>query len=241
MSETNQYGLPRYIPEKVRREVRRRDGFGCVFCATPIIDYEHVDPLYVDAHEHLAAAITLLCPTCHRKVTSRQISKDLVKEAMKNPAAKMAGVVRDQVYFCDTHPTVIIGGQKLIRCKIPIHISGHDVFKIEHEDGKYLLSAKFWDSEGKQTLSIVKNEWIVSSDNVWDFKVEGNKFHIKEKEKKTAMTIRFENNQELIIEHFDMLINNTRVHGNDKVLNVGWIKMSGGTVSDSLYGMMFNI
>lgn len=240
MSETNQHGLSRYIPADVKREVRKRDGFGCVFCATPIIDYEHVDPLFVDAHEHNPAAITLLCPTCHRKVTSRQISKELVKQAMQNPAAKQAGKIRDQVYFCDAHPTIIIGGQQLIRCQIPIHILGHDVFKIENEDGKYLLSAQFWDSQGRQTLSIIKNEWVVTSDNVWDFKVEGNRFHIQEKERKTAMIIKVENNQELIIEHCDMLINNLRVYGNDKELTIGTHKMIGCGMSDCVYGMRFS-
>lgn len=240
MSEVNKNGLPRYIPEGVKRTVRKRDGFGCIFCATPIIDYEHVDPLFVDAHEHDPNAITLLCPTCHRKVTAGQISKSLVKETMKNPAARKAGKIADQVYFCDTHPTVIVGGMQFTRCNIPIHIHGYDVFLIDCEDGKFLLSAQFWDSKGRKTLEIIKNEWVVSSDVMWDFKVEGNRIHIQEKEKKPAMIIRVRENKELIIERFDMLIDGLRVHGNENELNIGKLKMMGCSVTDGLYGMMFS-
>ena len=87
----NIHGLPREIPASVKKEVRKRDGFGCVFCAVPIIEYEHVDPLFAEAKEHKSSGITLLCPTCHAKVTKNQISKELVKDAMERPAALRGG------------------------------------------------------------------------------------------------------------------------------------------------------
>lgn len=239
MTEKNQHGLPRYIPEDIKKAVRKRDGFGCILCAVPIVDYEHVDPLFTDAHEHKAECITLLCPNCHRKVTGGQISKDIVKAAMLSPAAKKTGQIGDQIYFCDVHPEIIFAGARFTNCQIPIRAFGEDIVFIEQEDEKFFLTAKLWDSCGKQTLQIKRNQWIASTDNIWDFKVIGNRFHIQEKEQKPAMIIRVENNSSLIIERFDMLLNNSmRFTGDqDKVTLNGTVYQT-MSISDCVYGMI---
>ncbi|WP_053143697.1 HNH endonuclease [Erwinia billingiae] len=238
MSSFNRYGLPRHIPEKVKRVVRQRDGFGCVLCATPIIDYEHVDPLFIDATCHDPAAITLLCPTCHRKVTSGQISKELVKKAMRDPAAKKAGQIGEQIYFCDSHPKVIFAGASFTRCDVPIHILGEDLISIDFVDGKYLLSACFWDEDGEQTLKIIKNEWVVSSEKVWDFRVIGNRIQIHQRMKKPAMTIRVENNNTFIVENFNMLIKNrVRIEGNQEKVIINGNHFPAFNAIDCTYGI----
>lgn len=238
MNSVNKHGLSRYIPQDVKGAVRRRDGFGCVFCATPIVDYEHVDPLFVDAKEHNADAITLLCPTCHRMVTGGQISKELVKSAMRNPAAMKAGQVGHQIFFSDSHPTVVFGGGIFERCQVPLRVMDEDVISIDAEDGKYLISAKFWDSAGNQALTICKNEWIVTSENIWDFKVEGNRFYVQESAGKKAMVVRVENNQTLYIEHFEMLIKNSiRIKGNESEYYINNIRFRGNKMRGCTYGI----
>jgi hypothetical protein len=39
MKKNNKYGLKRTIPEKIKREVRQRCGFGCVRCGSLRTNY----------------------------------------------------------------------------------------------------------------------------------------------------------------------------------------------------------
>lgn len=233
----NKHGLSRDIPAEVKREVRMRDGFGCIFCGVPIIDYEHVDPPYVDAKIHKADSITLLCPTCHRKVTGNQISKDLVKKAMANPAARIASTIGDKIYFCDSHPTVTIGGARFVRCNIPLKYGEEDIIAINEEDGKYLLSAKLWDSNGNQTLTIKNNEWQVNTDKIWDLTVIGNTIKIHEGARSPSLIIRVVNNNEFIIERIEMLINKIKISGNQEVLTINNFKITAFSTIDFHVGI----
>lgn len=241
MGTFNRHGLSRNIPEEVKRIVRQRDGFGCVICANPIIDYEHVEPTFAHATKHDPNGITLLCPICHRKVTGRAISKALVQKAMRSPAAKKAGHIGHDIQFSDSHPTVIFGGAQLIRCKVPLHVMGEDVISIDFVDGRYLLNARFWDSSGNQTLTIEKNEWLATSKHIWDLKVVANKIIIQERKGKAAMTLRIEDNEKIFIENFEMLIKNKLMFkGNDSVLYVNRHKFQSFGASDCIYGMYFS-
>jgi len=224
-SRTNIHGLTREIPAQVKREVRQRDGFGCVFCAFPIIEYEHVDPEFKNAKEHSAAAITLLCPTCHSKVTKKQISKELVKEAMMDPAAKKVGHIGDTLQFTKTHPIVIVGGATFTECDIPLMVRNQEIISIRKEDGRYLLNANLWDSTGRQSLKIVDNEWLVSKETIWDLTIIGNKVSIHEKDKSPTLVFRIVDNKKFIIEKLDMKINGNRIFGDEKVLNFNTVRL----------------
>lgn len=200
----NKYGLGREIPASIKREVRKRDGFGCVFCAVPIIEYEHVDPTFIEAKEHKSSGITLLCPTCHAKVTKNQISKELVKQAMANPAALKNGQVRDELRFTDNHPTVVVGGATFRECNIPIQFRDHEIISIKREDDKFFLNANLWDRNGRKTLKIVNNEWTTFNENIWDLTIVGNTITIHEKERLPALIFKIENNNTFRIERIDM-------------------------------------
>ncbi|MDC4879075.1 HNH endonuclease [Acinetobacter baumannii] len=217
-STKNKHGLPRDIPSNIKREVRQRDNFGCILCALPIIQYEHVDPLFCEAKEHLASGITLLCPTCHGKVTNGFISKELIKEAMKNPMAEKIGKVADTLLFTKEHPKVKIGGATFEKCNIILEFLRKEIFSITYENGRYFINAKFWDSNGKHNLAIVNNEWQVETENVWDLEVVGNTVTVREKYKKPTLIFSFENNNSLIIDKIDMNIMGFHILGNKEVL-----------------------
>lgn len=219
-NQKNIYGLPRNIPTQVKREVRQRDGFGCVLCAVPIIQYEHVDPEFKDAKEHSVTAITLLCPTCHSKVTGKQISKEIVKEAMKDPAANRVSQIGDRLQFTKSHPTVVLGGATFVECEIPLMVKDKEIISIRQDDGRYFLNANLWDGKGKQSLQIVDNEWLVSKENLWDLTIIGNRVSIHEKGKSPTLVFRIENSNKFIIEKFDMKISGNRIFGDEKVLNI---------------------
>ncbi|WP_407595426.1 HNH endonuclease [Acinetobacter lwoffii] len=233
----NKYGLGREIPASIKREVRKRDGFGCVFCAVPIIEYEHVDPTFIEAKEHKSSGITLLCPTCHAKVTKNQISKELVKQAMANPAALKNGQVRDELRFTDNHPTVVVGGATFRECNIPIQFRDHEIISIKREDDKFFLNANLWDRNGRKTLKIVNNEWTTFNENIWDLTIVGNTITIHEKERLPALIFKIENNNTFRIERIDMVIDGCKISGNANVLEVNGIRMMSCSMNRCHIGM----
>ena len=234
----NKYGLAREIPAVIKREVRQRDGFGCVFCAVPIIEYEHVDPIFVEAKEHKTSGITLLCPTCHAKVTKNQISKELVKQAMTRPAALKGGQVGYELLFTQSHPIVVVGGATFRECNIPIKFRNHEIISIRKEDDRYFLNANLWDRNGKQTLKIIDNEWITFNENIWDLTIIGNKITIHEKERLPALIFKIENNNIFKIERIDMVIDGCRISSNTNVLQVNGMRMMSCSMNRCHIGML---
>lgn len=221
-STKNKHGLQREIESPKKRAIRQRDGFGCIICSFPIIEYEHVDPLFKDAEEHSIDAITLLCPNCHRKVTNGWISKELVKEAMQNAKAVENQKVSDTLFFTKSHPTIKMGGGTFERCKVILRLKGEDIFAISEEDGRYFINAKFWDSKGKQTLTIVDNEWQAQIDDLWDLELEGNRITIREKHKKPSLIFSLTNNNLLTIEKIEMKVKGVTLSGNANALYVNY-------------------
>lgn len=219
-SSVNKYGLPRTIPSPIKREVRQRDRFGCILCALPFIQYEHVDPLFCDARKHETKGITLLCPTCHSKVTNGLISKFLIKEAMKNPKAKQLKQVSDNLLFTNSHPTVKIGGAIFEKSKTIIRCKGEDIFSISQEDEKYFINAKFWDSNGVQNLTIVNNEWQVQTDEIWDLEVKGNTITIREKHRKPSLVFTLSDNNLLTIDKIDMKVRGLHISCDQDTLSI---------------------
>lgn len=220
----NKHGLSRTIPSPIKREVRQRDRFGCILCALPFIQYEHVDPLFCDALAHKVKGITLLCPTCHAKVTSRLISKGIIKEAMKNPKAKQLNKVSDMLLFTESHPTVRIGGATMEKCNTIIRLKGEELFSISEENGRYFINAKFWDSNGKQNLTIVNNEWQIQTEDIWDMEVKGSTIIIREKHKKPSLIFTLSENNTLTIDKIDMKVNGLNIVGNQDILTINGMK-----------------
>ena len=75
----NKHGLPRTIPESIKRKVRQRCGFGCVICGIGLYEYEHFAPEYKDAKSHAPEGITLLCPNHHARKTIGRLSLETIK------------------------------------------------------------------------------------------------------------------------------------------------------------------
>ena len=61
MQSKNKHGLDRQIPNRIKCEVRKRCGSGCVVCGDASATYEHFFPPFQEALEHCAEGITLLC------------------------------------------------------------------------------------------------------------------------------------------------------------------------------------
>ena len=87
----NQFGLSRNIPDSFARKIRQKCGFGCVVCGIAIYQYEHFDPPFKDAKVHDPTKITLLCASCHDRVTRGLMSKETVAVDALRPRCLQTG------------------------------------------------------------------------------------------------------------------------------------------------------
>jgi hypothetical protein len=203
----NAHGLSRDIPPDVKRQVRKRCGFGCVICGLGIIDYEHVDPEFKDAKTHDPAAIALLCPSHHAKVTRNVWPKDAVVAALKNPKALQLGAVRDTFFF-SANPTLVFGGATLSNCPTPVEVAGKPLFSVKppiEPGGPFLFSGLFNDSHGNLSLQIKDNEWSATTD-AWDIESVGGRIVIREEQRLLRLSLFSDGKSTITVEKLDMLL-----------------------------------
>lgn len=218
----NAFGLSRDIPAEVKRQVRQRDGFGCVICGLGIIQYEHVEPEFKDARMHDPNCIALLCPQCHSKVTSRMWSKGRVKLAMRSPKCQELGYSREFFDFSDDHPSLQFGGVLLRNCPIPIEVGGYPLFEIkrpENDGEPFLFSGLFTDNNGNISLQIKDNEWKAFS-NAWDVEVKGPTIIIRESRRFIHLKLRISLPNTIVVEKLDMKLGGYHFEANGDYLKV---------------------
>lgn len=187
----NKHNLTRDIPDPVKREVRQRCGFGCVVCGSAIYDYEHFDPEYIEAKEHNANGIALLCPTDHTRKRKNLLSHQKYLQAIANPKAKEINKAYTEWEVGDSAPTIIIGDK--------IFTGGTSIIKIDDElilgfktpiekGAPPRLYLRFFDREENEVFSIIDNEIGVNSD-AFDIETEGSKWNIRSALYKTDLRI----------------------------------------------------
>jgi SEC-C motif len=213
MRNINKNGLSRDIPDPVKREVRKRCGFGCVVCGCAIYQYEHVDPTFAEAFTHDPDSITLLCAGCHDRVTRGLLSKETVKKHDHSPQTKKAGFSFGPFDIGDNHPEVVAGAFRAKMTSRIIVVSGEPILAVEPPEevgGPFRLSALLCDSAGTEILRIVSNEWQASTNN-WDIEVIGQQIKIRSAHRNVTLSLRTLPPHTIIIEKLDMYYQGTHI------------------------------
>lgn len=190
-----QSAIARTIPEGIKREVRQRCGFGCIFCGVPLFTYDHMDP-FSEVQCHEASNLTLLCYNHHASKTSKRISSAQVVAKNRNPRNSNASETPavDIAHFDHGLTAFKLGPQAL---KYDIH-DGHycpiiilDIFfalNFERQDTALLLNLGVFDEKGAKILEINKNEISVST-GVWDYELVGPILKIRSKPREIELEI----------------------------------------------------
>lgn len=192
--ETNDFGLKRHIPNQIKREIRKRCGFGCVVCGLGIYEYEHVDPEFKDAKEHTSNCMTLLCHQCHGKKTRGQISTETIKRHMKKPKCLQQGYTNEFFDIGTKQPSIKVGESIFNNTDTLFEIEEKELisFKSPRDEGEpFLLNAEFYNDQNELVLKIENNEWEATTDN-WDLEIIGRTLKIRERLGKFVLEI--ENN-----------------------------------------------
>ena len=237
----NQHGLSRAIPETIKRDVRRKCGFGCVICGTTIAEYEHFHPDFVNAQVHDADGIALLCPTDHAKVTKGIIPKDQVADAVKSPRSLSQGFSKDSHPYFKGIPNLKFGGGALVsRTPIPLCVKGVNVVAFdEPEDGSDVarISASLQNASGDQCLLIEDNEWKVLSGD-WDFEQKSNRYIFKGRAGDIFLQIQMRAPDALVIERLATCIHGIPIEITEEKMMIGTNTFYGGVMSNCRVGMM---
>jgi hypothetical protein len=204
----NIHNLSRTIPQRIKDQIRRESGYACVVCGVCPYDYEHIQPEFKDASSHDPEKMTLLCPLCHRKVTNKVFSKDLIWQAKKEPWAIKNGHTKYGLDFFGDEFKFVLGNFEIDSPHIPLVIGGVPILEINHSEIEktIILNGRFFHGS-EEVGRIVDNEWqgfvsdvdiqtvsnrvslIRNGRNIFEFELfPPNKIII------TEMAIKFDNN-----------------------------------------------
>lgn len=247
MAEWNKHGLNRTIPSEIRREVRRRCGFGCVICGLSLYDYEHFNPDFKDAKTHNPDGITLLCMQCNQKRRRGMLSVDTVVAANKNPKSLQQGFSNEAFDFGECPVEIVFAGVTFKNCDHLIEVYGIPVLSInnpEEENAPYRLTGRFCDDAGEATLKIDNNVWSVGADN-WDVECIGPRITIRKGLGDIVLILKSEPPRRLIVERINMQFEGVYFRGGGDTLEVSydarnWNKFVSCSMENCRVGISFN-
>lgn len=213
----NRFGLSRDIPSSIKREVRKRDGFGCVVCGRAIYDYEHIDPEFSEAPAHQADGIVLLCISCHGKKTRGFLSKTTILKAKANPKCRQQGFSFEEFDIGTDFPQIVLGALNARNVTTLIEINGNSILSIRPPLFKNLpfrISAHLTDIDGTTVLKIEENEWQSSIES-WDVETRGGRIVIRRGPGDIILALRCEPPNRLVIERIEMVYQGTTISGRE--------------------------
>ncbi|PKA10613.1 hypothetical protein CH372_18490 [Leptospira meyeri] len=223
----NKNGLSRTIHPTIKEKIRKKSGFACVVCGNALYQYEHVDPEFSEAISHDPNKMTLLCGTCHDKVTRKIWSKDFIKSKMEKPYSYEFGHVFGDFDF---HRNLIVelGDTKFLNCKNLLTINNEVIISItENNSGEkyppFYLNAKFYDKTGQDLLEIENNEWKAFSKS-WDIIHERKDkitfLEIKGSENEIYLKLIFNPPSGIKISNLEMIYKNQKISIDKNILKI---------------------
>lgn len=225
------------IPEDIKREVRKRCGFGCVICGNPIVEYEHIKE-YSKVRIHKEDNLTLLCSNHHSQVTKGIISKKIVREYNKKPYNKTKPFTKkldlfladDDISFVISTTTFIyenfINGSEFV----VLEIFGRKVIYFEKEKGILFFNCIFFNRDGMPIFIVYKNELVFSTNN-WDVTIIGRKLVIREGSRKIILEIIL--GEKIKINKLNINVYGLDIYINKNIVNFGGFGLSNITIMNA--------
>lgn len=211
----------RYIPADIRRKVRKRCGFGCVFCGIPLYEYEHIED-WAKVRKHVAKDITLLCDKHHKQVTNGWISKDAVRKQNLTPYnLGKESVTPLDLHFSGNQIEVKIGAGEFIHnintsnLLRALCIDNTSIVEARFEDGHILFNINMFDKQNTLVFSVKDNE-LTHSTTLWDVSLVGTEITIRQGLGDIFLCIQFIQPNKLIIKRGFIFHNGVEFFINEK-------------------------
>lgn len=214
------------IPEKVKRKVRQRCGFGCIICGLPIYQYDHLLG-YAKVKRHEASELTLLCPNHHAEKTNGLLSDAQVERANKTPHNLKTGQsTAHLLHFEGDSPEILMGGSTFTcndrrrpTVMIPVMVHKKSPFWFSLDSGHLLFNLVALDSKNNVVLEI-RNSELVYSSAVWDATMVGRRFAIREGMGNFVVALEFRPPNCVVIEKYEFESGETHIDINDESVTI---------------------
>lgn len=193
------------IPELIKRQVRQKCDFGCVFCGVPLYDFEHIVP-WAQVRQHDPDNLVLLCPNHHAEVSRGARSKQDVEAASRNPHNLATGKVGHVFHVGQPPLQVVLGTNTFVEVPNILAVDDEPLISVEDllPDGSEVgLTASVYDRNHRQVLRIERNEWLASVD-YWDIQVQGPRLTIRSAPHKIELGIRVDPPSTIVFERGEM-------------------------------------
>ena len=174
------------IPNEIKREVRKRCGFGCVICGSPVYEYDHIVE-WSKTRQHKADELTLLCHKHHGEKTKKILPNNKVKASNDHPYNIEKGKSSPQsLYYDGNHFKLKLGDSissfsdlKDGQTFSPFLIDGQPVVSFTNDKGHILLNLELKDDCGEVIIKIKDSELVYSTE-FWDVEWVGKVLTIRE-------------------------------------------------------------
>ncbi len=189
------------IPERIKREVRQRCGFGCVFCGIPLYHYDHIEE-YAIVKEHTATNITLLCANHHDLKTRGLLSSEVVRTKDAAPYTRPRGQTSSlPLFYFGDRAEIIAGGNHVSVAGLKgsaMRIDGHSLVDFELVEGSIMLNLDFRDRVGLPVLRVQQNE-LIHSTHLWDYNFVGQRLSIRERSGLLYLIVGFDTDRRQVV------------------------------------------
>ena len=191
----------RHIPADVKRQVRQRCGFGCIFCGSPLFTYDHLRDFAV-VKEHDPENLNLLCPNHHAAKTADRLSVDTVKARAAKPinlssdrshsgmpldifGSTVAFDIGTNVFESDASGSA--GGFTAIE------VTSRPMISASWEQGWIVLNMVLTDEAGTPVIVVDQGE-LRTSTSIWDFELVGKTLTVRAGHRQVTTRLIFKDN-----------------------------------------------
>jgi hypothetical protein len=183
------------IPRPMKRNIRKRCGFGCVVCGLPLYEYDHI---YGFDGTHREDTITLLCDKHHKEKTNKLLPLAVVEKANTSPFALEQGTTSPyHLHYSGDRCEIGLGNLRFIASihdmqqVIALGILGLTIVGFTFDQGHLLLTLNLYDRQQNLLASIHENELITTA-AAWDVQLVGPRLTVHKGDEEIGMSVLFE-------------------------------------------------
>jgi trigger factor len=201
------------IPPEIKREVRRRCGFGCVLCGMPLYEYEHMLE-WSQVQRHVADELTLLCRLHHGEKTNGLLPLEVVAAANSNQYNIRAGVSRRHFLHYSGQAVKLRVADSCFEYTnlpngafvAPLVIDGLPIVGFRVEEDELLLNFIAFNEINRPIIQIVDNE-LVYDTSQWDIEWIAQTLTVREGRGRILLKLIFSPPSEIVIAKGRILCN----------------------------------
>ncbi len=181
--------MSRYIPNPIKRSLRKEAGFGCCVCGYPFFEYHHIRP-FAELEDHDEKHMMVLCPNHHHQANVSVIDSEKQYLLKKAPYNIVKGYVDGPLPINSRALAVEVGSNQLVGAGFKFVVDQIPLLELKKNiEHHLLLSMDLYDPEDNLLISITDNEWISGDPLPWDFEYNFNWLRLRRKDRVVSIEI----------------------------------------------------